>query len=176
MNRLIAVLGIVIILLGAVCGVVYYQISDMQRQNNDLQNHIGQLENQVSELELQNRELQNQTRELENKLDKVSNASLVRITELTVRHWTSSGFELHNFSLTVQNFGINDAEGLNLSVVDASFNYSIDNVQLELLKAGEAKVVEIREYHSFPGWDPHFVATLVLDDIILDEHSVISQG
>ena len=54
MNKLVAVLIIVIILLGSVCGVLFYQISNMQNQ-------ISNLENQTSVLEGQIGEYQNQT-------------------------------------------------------------------------------------------------------------------
>ena len=61
MNKINAILGIVIILLSGVCGISYYQISDIQSQNSELQSEISQLEERNNELELENHELQNQT-------------------------------------------------------------------------------------------------------------------
>lgn len=59
MNKLVATLGIITILLGSVCGVLFNQISDLENQNNVLeeqadeyQNQIGQLENHTNELEI----------------------------------------------------------------------------------------------------------------------------
>ena len=65
MNKLVPVLAVIIILLSGVCGVLFYQISDMQSQNSDLQKQIGQLENQTSKLEDQIDELKNKESDLE---------------------------------------------------------------------------------------------------------------
>ena len=50
MNKLVTVLGIVVILLSIVCGMLCYQIGDVQTQNSTFQNQVSQLENQINEL------------------------------------------------------------------------------------------------------------------------------
>jgi type II secretory pathway pseudopilin PulG len=172
MNKLVAVLAIIIILLSGMCGILYYQIGDMQSQNSELQNQIGQLENQVSELELKNLELQNQTSELEAQLSNVSSASqLVRIIGIEI---TGSGMVawpayVATLNVTIQNFETSDVEGLRLTTSHISGHEdSVFTVSIEFIHAEE--VIYVR---TNVGWSiamkPNFVATLTLDDIILDK-------
>ena len=151
MNKITAVLGIVIILLSAVCGILYYQIGDMPNQNSDLQNQIGeyqnqigQLENQIDDLEkqidvldsqlnyleykigrleAQNLELQNQKTSLERELE-IKSANWVKITEFIVNETnlsTVASGYISKFFVTVENFGNNDVEGLKL-VLDIQYH------------------------------------------------------
>ena len=151
MNKLVAVLGIIIILMSIVCGILYYQIGDIQGQNSELQNQIGQLEKQVSELELENLELQNQTSELEAYINKVSDASQVRITRIT---YTPTRFIkviiISNVTVTVENFGTNNVSGLSLWVKDMFLGQYFGNVTLGALKGGEAQnvTVSVERHHA----------------------------
>ena len=159
MEKLLATLCIVIVALSFLCGFLLLQISDLQSQNS---------------------ELQNQTSELEAKLSALANATvLVKITEFTVTEGTEGGtmpppsFLRFDINLTVQNFGANDVEGLSLSVRDAMQEGSTNNrVQVELLISGEAQNVTTQVYLFMLGRTEYiFVATLFLDDIILDERT-----
>ena len=178
MNKLVAVLIIVIILLGSVCGVLFYQISNMQNQISNLENQtsvlegqIGEYQNQTGQLENQINELEAQNLELENTLEKVSNASLVQITAFTVtgfRPMVNVVIESDAF-VTVQNFGNTTVEGLTVTFESASYmiNFSVGVGRLE---AGEAKNVSkdiLWALNDGPSF--HFVATLKLGDVILDE-------
>ena len=117
MNKINAVLGIVIILLSTVCGILYYQLGDMPKQNSDLQNQIGEYQNQISQLEkqidtlekqidnldyelnyfeykigrleAQNLELQNQKTLLERELE-IKSANWVKITEFIVNETSTN--------------------------------------------------------------------------------------
>lgn len=185
MNKLVAVLGVIIILLSAMCGILYYQSGDMQSQNSELQNQISQLENQTSELEsqlddleLQNLELQENISKLEELIDFLTDGNpIVRITEFTV-----TGFNpLINVVIqsdafvTVQNFGTTRVEGLTVTFEHPSYlvNYSVGVGPLE---AGEAKNVSHYVNWALGGPNPpyFFVATLKLDDIILDERTTVT--
>jgi hypothetical protein len=158
MNKLVAVLGIIIISLSFVCGIFYYQIGDMQSQNSELQNQIGQLENQVSELEAQ--------------LSNVSSASqLVRITGIEITGSGMVGWPAYvaNLNVTIQNFESSDVEGLCLTTSHISGHEdTVFTVSIELIPAEE--VIYVR---TNVGWsitmEPNFVATLTLNDIILDK-------
>ena len=190
--KLVAGLSFVIILLSAICGVLYYQISEVQSQIGDLENQTsvlerqvseyenqtGQLENQISELETQlddleaqNLELLNQTSALEAKLVKVSNASRVRIadTSFNLTAWgTLPPVVAGIFSVTVQNFGTNDVDGLNLWVKDSYSGEYFVKRPIGTLKGGEAQNVSSSILlRNTPA--SGFVATLMLDDVILDE-------
>ena len=60
MNKLVAVLCVVIVLLSAMCGFLFYQISDVQNQNNILQNQMSQLEKLTIKHENQIRDIESQ--------------------------------------------------------------------------------------------------------------------
>ena len=154
MKKLVAILAIIIVLLSVTSGFLFYQISDIQSQISDLQNQNSVLEGQIGELEAQY-------------------TNLVRITEFTV---TGMGFiggvaVLSYANVTIQNFGINDVNGLTLSIIHPSEeNMSRSMVQVGLIKAGEAR--NIITYVTWGlGASRTFVATLMLDDIILHEHT-----
>jgi hypothetical protein len=171
LNKLVAVLAIIIISLSFVCGILYYQIGETQTQNNDLQKQLSQLENQVSELESQ--------------LSALSNA-MVKITGFEITGaMASPDWKAYASSakVTLQNFGINDVEGLILwvnytapiEIRPDNIDYYMKRVQLGLVYAGETKnatvgVVWLARYGK------QFVASLMLDDIVLDEFVYSSSG
>jgi type II secretory pathway pseudopilin PulG len=186
-NKLVAVLAIVIILLSSVCGILYYQIDDLQSQNSERQNQIGQLENQtdelesqLAELELENLELQNQTGELEAALNALENATvMVKITGFEIAGATLSPDGQGYYSsaeVTLQNFGITDVEGLVLwvnytapiEIGPDNIDYYMKRVQLGLVHAGETRNATV-DVVWWAAYGKKFVASLMLDDIVLDE-------
>lgn len=176
MNKLVAVLVIAVILLSFICGILFYQISDLQSQNSDLPDQICQLENQVSELETQlgdleqqNIELQNQTSALEECLNKASNANLVTITGMK---WYYSLMLYYPIDITVQNFGTSDVDGLKLIITTDSGDDQFREIPVGLLKAGETKVINEQFVHTFYQGSDFVFATLMIDELILDIHSV----
>ena len=79
MNKLVAVLAIIIVVLSAVCGALFYQISGLQSES-DLQNQIGQLENKMDDLESQINALEVYNSELkENVSDLESNLTFLQM-------------------------------------------------------------------------------------------------
>jgi hypothetical protein len=207
LNKLVAVSGIVIILLGSVCGVLYYQISGMQSQIGDLENQNSALEGQVSEyqnqtsqlenqidtlekqiddfpfqlnhleykidsLEAQNLELQNQKTVLERELE-VKSTNLVRITEFNVTRMNFIGglAALSYVNITVENFGTNDVDGLVIHVDPVDKERVNAGVQVGLLKSGEAQTINTEIIWGFQSEIRTFVATLMLDDVILQERN-----
>ena len=151
MNKLVAVLAIIIILLSGMCGILYYQIGYMQSQNSELQNQIGQLEAQLSN---------------------VSSASqLVRIIGIEITGSGMVAFPAYvaTLNVTIQNFETSDVEGLRLTTSHISGHEdSVFAVSIELIHAEE--IIYVR---TNVGWSiamkPNFVATLTLNDIVLDK-------
>jgi type II secretory pathway pseudopilin PulG len=151
MNKLVAVLAIIIILLSGMCGILYYQNGDMQSQNSELQNQIGQLEAQLSN---------------------VSSASqLVRIIGIEITGSGMIAFPAYvaTLNVTIQNFENSNVEGLRLTTSHISGHEdSVFTVSIEVIHAEE--IIYVR---TNVGWSiamkPNFVATLTLDDMILDK-------
>ena len=126
----------------------------MSNQNSDLQNQIGQLENQIDELEAY--------------IQKISSASLVQITEFTVTDQEYAGFVFYdgNVTVTVQNFGTSDVDGLTLWIKDTTVEGGLnETIQLGTLKVGEPQTIKVKLR-----WDLQrdLVATVMLDDMYLD--------
>lgn len=69
MEKLFAVLTVIIIALSFSCGLLLYQIGAMQNQNSELKTQTTQLENQIDELEKQTSELEDQIDELEKQIE-----------------------------------------------------------------------------------------------------------
>ena len=193
MNKLAAVSSIIIILLSAVCGVLVYQIGDVQTQISDLenqnivlegqvseyQNQTSQLENQITELETQlddleaqNLELQNHTGELESQLSALENATLVQITDIKkIDAWNPTGVAIFvELNVTVQNFGVNDVERLLLVVDHVSGSFSNSTKWIGPINAGEERTFKTMGTCNY-AHPLSFVVTLKLDDIILYERT-----
>jgi hypothetical protein len=185
MNKLVAVLGITIILLSSMCAILFYQINDTQTQNSELenqnstleaqvsdyQNQTEQLENRVSELELQNLELKNQTNELEDLLDKVSDARYVIITEFNINgiYFIGGVAAVSYVNITVENFGTNDVNDLKV-VINATFGAMYpQSVQLGTIKSGETQKINTSVTWGFQSGTRTFIATLMQDEISLHE-------
>ena len=188
MNRLVAVLSIVIILLSAVCGILYSQIGDMESQIADLENQTSVLEGQISEYQNQTSQLENQINELETQLDdleaqnlelqnqkrvlEIESTNWVRIKEFRVAGWNSFGgtAAISDVNVTVQNFGVNAVDGLTLSVMNSP-EEDIPHAKEEvgLLKSGEARIISTYVVWGFQSEIKTFIAVLMFDDVILDE-------
>ena len=164
MKKLVAVLGIVIVLLSSVCGILCYQlgyqISDMQSQNSALQNQLSQLENQTSELGKQLDDLED-----ENIQRRASDASQVKITGMSMHYTQMPGSPI---DVTVKNFGASDVDGLNLILTtNAGDNHSI-TVPIGFIYGGEEKTVNKGMYHTFYQESDTIFAALMLGENILD--------
>jgi hypothetical protein len=176
MNKLVAGLCIIAILLSAACGIRYYQIGDVQSQNSNLLNQINQLEtknsaleSQLDELAQQNLVLENQTSELENRLDEISKTIKVKITGITPKPEIVAPMLLRcDVTVTVRNLGTESVENLNLSVKHISADQPFRTVPTGAINTGETK--NITTYVEW-GWleGDTIVATLTLYDRILDE-------
>lgn len=173
MKKIVAFFCIIIIFLSIMCGLLFYEIGDVTSQNSNLQNKVAQLERQVSELELDNIELQNQIDELDAYIQKISSASLVQITEFNLTGspvlapaggWTSDAI------VTVKNFGTSAIDGLKL-VVNSTGDMTPQERQIDLLDAGEDRTVTIDVFWGMFDYEDVFVATLMLDNVILDVHA-----
>ena len=187
MNKYVAFLAIVVVLLSVVCGSLFVQIVDLQNRNSRLydekivfrdmileyQDQIAQLESRISDLESQISELQNQLGEQEaERMLELSNAYQVKIMGIT--------FEVEHFSVvsiadlvtvTVKNFGEYDVGNLVISVrlENDPFLPQVREEKIELLKGGEEEHVTFVLDHPF-GPLPHWVATLWFEDMFLDEY------
>jgi hypothetical protein len=127
--------------------------------------------NQNISLQNQNTELNNQISELENQLSKVTN--LVKITRFTKTGFSPIvGMLIESTAnVTVHNFGINDVNGLTLSIKFYDVETLFEPLQIGNLSAGEERKIShsilwILTYDS----DEPFVATLWLGDQLLDEY------
>ena len=178
MRRLVGVLAIAIVVMGIVSGFLFYQLSVMQSLNSDLrsqnaeiQNQTNQIENQITDLQNQNSELQNLITELEDQLSKVTN--LVKITRFTTSGFSPIGGMLIESiaNVTVQNFGINDVNGLTLSIKYYDVETLLEPLQLDNLSAGEERIINthIRWILTDNTGEP-FTATLWLGNQVLDEY------
>lgn len=186
MEKLVAVSFTVIILLAGVCGVLLYQTTNIQNQNSDLtnqiasyqnqtdqlENRINDLENQIDAITSQNIELENITSELEDKLDKISKVSLVRITGFNVTGWSPFGglAMMSTATLTVQNFGTYDVDGLFVSVRHKDEESILYNsVAVGFLESGKIQNISTHVIWALQGEGNTFIATLRLNDTIIDE-------
>jgi uncharacterized protein YlxW (UPF0749 family) len=160
MRKLASVSFVIIVLLSAVFGVLFYQISDLQNRNSNLQNQITQLENEKNELE-------NHTRDLEAYVNNVSNANQVKITKMSIAF---TQMLLSFVDVTVKNFGTSDVDGLNLTLTNDSGDNMTITLPIGIIHAGEEKHINEGIEHRFFQWSNTFFATIMFDDITLDEY------
>ena len=173
--KLVAGLSFVIILLGSVCGVLYYQISDLENQNDVLlgqvceyQSHVDELEVQIDALEsqidvLQNSGLENQT-DFSNQSDvsESENQTLANIVDVVFINSTA-------VRVTVENYGTNDADRLYVSVrYNSSFSHP-SVAHLDLLAAGERQAVNCGTGYGIKGENAELIVTLKLDGTELND-------
>ena len=127
------------------------------------------MKNQIDELELENLELQNQTLELESLIAKFTNR--VNITEFSVWGFTPCvGVTISSHvNVTIQNLGINNVEGLTLRIVVQGDEHLGKTFQINNLQVGQKHNIKTDVFWSLD-WSGASVATLMLDDLILDEY------
>jgi uncharacterized protein YxeA len=155
MNKLVSVLAIAVIILGIISGFLFYQLNAIQSQNNELRS--------------QNTEL-NRNSELENQISQVSNK--VNITEFSIsglRAYEEFVIWESDVYVKIQNLGINDLEGLTLEIVGFGDERLAESLQVDTLHFGEEKEIYTHAYWAY-GSEGTSVATLMLDDVVLDEY------
>lgn len=146
MKRSVAVLLTVIVLLGATCGVLLYQISVMQNKIDELEQELYQR--------------------------KLADAKLVNITEVTFPVAGESAYM--KAIVKLENFGIYNVNELTVEI--NRVNQSTGEREYEgekevgLIKPRESKLVNIDLSQPLvAGID--LTATLMLDDTVIDEKS-----
>ena len=158
--RLAAVLGVVVVLLCALCGGLCYQIGDVQSRSSVLRDQVGRLENQTGELETQIARYQT-------RIVNVSvTGSCYPIVGVTV---------VKEVNVTVQNFGDKPVTDLNISVRHRS-GTNTEWAQIELIKEGETQHVSMNVCHGFTFTPDGYVIILWWGDIFLDELVTDSRG
>jgi hypothetical protein len=143
-----------IILLGGLSGFLLYQLNLVQ--------------NELDELQIQNKELENQIIEQETQLSKYTN--LVKITNVTIEPGFNPyiGLTLYNaINITIENLGVNDVEGLNLTIEHSSG--SLEEYILEVLGSGETRTIKGALF-SVVGTTGWVTVTLKLNETIIDKH------
>jgi uncharacterized protein YlxW (UPF0749 family) len=189
MNKKIALSTVLIAIIALALSTwfVHNQISDLQNRISELQAQNDELQDQTSELQEKNSNLQKQIDDLQNRLLELQKtidiASDVKIIDA---NWIG-GFNpivgvtlAHPVNVTVQNTGVNDVSGLNLTVkllykdtqteVGRGFAKQID-----MIHAGE--ILEFSGYilatiDSFSADSAVCVVTLTLGDFVLDEWTI----
>lgn len=156
----VAVLVVLLAISLTLTAFEYSNVLSLQSENSNFQNQITQLETQINELEAC--------------LRNVSNARKVYITQFAIAEWNNAsgllGMVVAN--VTVQNFGSYDVENLRLSVRHESlWDSPHTGDPVGLLKSGETQKVSVLAFWQLPsdGEIETFIATLMLDEIILDE-------
>ena len=157
MNRLVAFLSVTIVVLGIISGFLFYQINVIQSQFGELQSQNGELENRITEQETQ--------------LDKYTN--LVKITNVIIE----SGFNpyialtlINRANVTIENFGVNDVEGLTLTIEHSSPSEG-EPYSLEILRSGEKREINCNLF-SVVGTTGWVIVSLKLDEVIIDEYVI----
>jgi regulator of replication initiation timing len=181
-RKALAVVLIAIVALSVTTWIIYYQISELHRQNSDLQN-------QVNELQEQNRELQDKISELQDQLVELENMNAAHDVKITHFQWIGGYHHMgqvslyQNFEVTIKNTGSNNASGLTLSVelLTVGTKTKIDEYhkQIDFIRAGE--IVEIRWSFGVGGIGRYVhtalgVATLTLGDVLLDRLTINLEG
>lgn len=183
MKKLVTALAITIVMVGVASGLLFYQYSKMQIQNNlledqisEYQRSINQFEAQILEVENQNVNLQNQISELEqltNELQSVidENTDIVNITEFTV-----SGFNpmvgvtiMSHANINIENNGINDVTDISL-ILDCLPANDSQSFTIEVIHPRENIQITKNLLWNL-GFSPTWSVTLSKDDKILDSSS-----
>jgi len=186
MNKLVVVLVIIIVILGIVSGFLFFQLNavqglnselrgqnaEIQTQLDELQIHNDELENQITELQNQNSELQNQISEQETQLGKYTN--LVKITEFTIKPGFNPFIGVmcqNSANVTIENLGVNDVEGLTLTIEHSSWEEVAETYNLDVLHSGEKREVRGNVF-SACGYTGRVTVTLKLGNVTIDEYIV----
>lgn len=175
MQKLVGGLGVVVVVLSVTCGLLLYQVCDMLRESGELQEvnefvrgQVSGCRNQVDPLKSQVNMLESQLKVQQNVQEVPSGCVCAGSPLVEVTGFVLSGSNA--VTVTVQNLGTCDTEGLVLSVrYQSAFCYP-SVVQVGLLRAGEVRVV-----NSGIGYGPHngnmsIVAALTQSDMTLDTY------
>ena len=73
MKKLVGVLTIVIVIMGIVSGILYYQLIETQNDNDGLTDQNIEIHNQLEEMLINSSKLENQIFDLENQIDELEN-------------------------------------------------------------------------------------------------------
>jgi uncharacterized protein YlxW (UPF0749 family) len=199
MNRLIIVLSAAIIILSLVSGFLFYQLnavqsvnSELRNQNAEAQDQLGELQTQNDELENQILEMQNQNSELQNQIDALQNQNdefqnQIKEQEIQLSNYTDlveiAEVEVYGFAplvgvtirsaadVTIENIGVNDVEGLILSVVHSSTADHPHTENLDVLHLGEKRKINSYVFWAF-GTIGNITVTLNLGNVTLDEYTL----
>ena len=185
MNKYVAVLAIIIVALGGTCAVLFHQIVDLQNRNSTLyyekivfrdmileyQDQIAQLKSQISDLQNQIDELQDIEQRKQAELERnILSARQVKITGITFESIYYAGAVIaDSVTVSVKNYGQNHVENLTLLLSRENLPHSkASEIEIKLLRTGEEKRIALSPVHLID--NPHWVATLWLEDIFLDEY------
>jgi hypothetical protein len=154
MRKLVVALVTAVVLLGFVSGLLLFQLNAFQSLNNELAG-------ENAELKIRNGDLEDQIEQFTNRVNITAFAiSGFRPVEEWIV-WES------DVTVKIENFGINDVEGLKLEIVGFG-----DERLAEILQLGALHVGEEREIHTNAQWGygsyGTSVATLLLNDSVLD--------
>jgi uncharacterized protein YlxW (UPF0749 family) len=186
-RKALALILIVVIALSVASWLVYNQNSNLQNQISELKSQNDELQNQNTDLQEQNTDLQDQLRELQKQLSELQNmigiASEVKIIDA---NWIGGfnpivGMTLaHPVNVTVQNTGVNDVSGLNLTVklLDKDTQTEVGRgfaKQIDMIHGGEILEFSgsiLATIDSFSTSSAVCVVTLTLGDFVLDERII----
>jgi hypothetical protein len=195
MNRAIitkSLLSVFLLVIIALSGFVWYsnsQVSQLQNQNNALLNQTNVLLQQNSVLINRTNEFQGQIASLQAQMSALQNQTdLVKITGFSIGGWYNPGGMaiLYSFSVNVTNVGINDVNGVVLTVqvmyngsvhfYDGFHTIDLDNSisQIGTLRAGEERSISGDVYDPlfWQGVPVDYVASVKIGDLVLDERTV----
>jgi predicted nuclease with TOPRIM domain len=197
MKKLVSVLIVTILILSVLSGCLFFQLSVTQSLNSELrsqtseiqnrldeqqshshelenevcelENQVDELENQISEFQTLNSEFQNQINEQEKQLSKYTD--LLKIANVTLVGGFNPyiGLTLHNTAkVTIENIGLNDVEGLTLTIEHSSPSEGV-TYSLDVLHSGEKREItgSVFSVVGVSGW---VTITLKLGDVIMDEY------
>jgi hypothetical protein len=196
----LVIVFVVVMILSIASAFLFSRVVDLQNQNGIRQTERDGLQDQVSQLQNQVSELQNQTDILHDLLENQTRLNRALIVNFTQEPWQNpAGLTLDKwFYVTIQNVGANDVNGSplafkiigNQSALDEPFTIIGDQGALNVsslrfiespisvgnLLVNESKTVNVDilsgldTFGRYSGCE--LVATLLLDDAILDQAEV----
>lgn len=149
------------------------QISELQNQNSELRDDTSELRSQITELQNQNSNLQDEVNELKTKLSNYTD--WVEITNVTIEPGNPiCGLTYISYvNVTVENFGLNNVEGLKLSIQHTSLkDLPVPEIfTLDVLRPGEKRKIQ-GYFEWILGQKGEVIFTLKADNITLNEHII----
>ena len=152
------------------------QITDAQKQALSLQNQLAEYENSTRTLQTRVSNLEAQLRELQNPVYSTYNVTIVYVSSTP---WTpvvgvTMGKRIY---ITIKNVGVSDIGGLTID-----FKTHPDNSKISLVEPEQIGVLHVQESiiltaEAFGNVGVEFsgsslVVTLMLDETVLDEHTL----